>query len=53
MTGAANGWAAEVITYNQGDGSQAGTIAFSQQMIDSGYCLIALNPTSFGKWGFL
>ena len=29
MTGAANGWAAEVITYNQGDGSEAGTIAFS------------------------
>ena len=29
VTGALNGWAAEVVTTNQGDGSQAGTIAFS------------------------
>jgi hypothetical protein len=29
VTGAAQGWAVEAITTNQGDGSQAGTIAFS------------------------
>ena len=29
MTGATNGWAVEAITYNQGNGTQAGTIGFS------------------------
>ena len=29
MTGAANGWAVEAITYGQGTNAQAGTIAFS------------------------
>ena len=29
VTGTTNGWAVEAITTNQGDGSQAGTIAFS------------------------
>ena len=29
VTGAAQGWAVEAITYNQGTGAQAGTIAFS------------------------